>query len=58
MDGRIHGHAVFRYPNGDQREGFFKENILDGQVSTNRQAERAEGRIYVILVILIVLRTF
>ena len=45
MDGRIHGHAVFRYPNGDQREGFFKENILDGQVSTNRQAERAEGRI-------------
>ena len=32
-DGRIEGHAVFRYPNGDQREGFFSQNILDGQVS-------------------------
>ena len=31
-DGKIHGHAVFKYPNGDRREGFFFENVLDGQV--------------------------
>jgi hypothetical protein len=30
--GKIHGHAVFRYPTGDKREGFFRENVLDGQV--------------------------
>ena len=33
-DGKIDGHAVFRYPNGDQREGFYRENMLDGQVGT------------------------
>ncbi len=31
-DGKIDGHAVFRYFNGDQREGFYRENVLDGQV--------------------------
>ena len=31
-DGKIHGHAVFKYPNGDRREGFFFEIVLDGQV--------------------------
>ena len=31
-DGNIHGNAVFKYPNGDQREGFFFDSVLDGQV--------------------------
>ena len=35
--GKIHGHAVFRYPNGNQREGFFRENVLDGQVHKRRR---------------------
>ena len=26
----------YRYDNGDQREGFFKDNILDGQVIFTR----------------------
>jgi len=30
--GKIMGHGVFRYSSGDQREGFFRDNILDGQV--------------------------
>ena len=42
-DGKIHGHAVFKYPNGDQREGVFSENVLDGQVIYTR----ANGRIVI-----------
>lgn len=34
--GKIMGHGVFRYSTGDQREGFFRDNILDGQVIYTR----------------------
>ena len=33
----------FKYPNGDQREGFFSENVLDGQVIYTR----ANGQIVI-----------
>merc|ERR1712192_358711 len=36
VEGKIQGHGVFRYTNNDQREGFFTDSSLEGQVIFTR----------------------